>query len=389
MVHEIQNIMVVTSGRADFGLLTRICDLLESDSRANLILASTGYHFNSELGNTIDEVRLKNYSQIIEVNLDINSDSIYSPSQFVSTAILKFTEIFQDRSVQKILVLGDRYEILGVSIAASLLGIPLAHIGGGEVTTGAFDEFIRHSITKMASVHFTGHPDYQRRVIQMGENPEVVFDVGSPGAENIEEMRMQLLSKIECEKILGTNLSRRNFLVTFHPETRSLEQTTNHLEEMLGALDRFEETNVIFSLPNADPNFLKFIEKINSFVEQKPDFRFIGVNFGQEVYFSLLQFVDVVIGNSSSGILEVPSFKIGTVNIGDRQNGRVRGESVIDVDPVKHEIINAIETALSSEFRLRSQKFKNPFFKINTAKNIVEILIASPWADNKKEFYDL
>lgn len=389
MVHDTQNIMVVTGGRADFGLLTRICDLLESDSRANLILVATGYHFNSELGNTIDEVRSKNYSQIIEVNLDINSDSIYSPGKIVSTAILKFTEVFQDIPVHKILVLGDRYEILAVSIAASLLGIPLAHIGGGEVTTGAFDEFIRHSITKMASVHFTSHMDYQRRVIQMGENPEVVFDVGSLGAENIEEMKMQLLSKTECEKIIGTDLSKRSLFVTFHPETRSLEQTTKHLEEILGALDKFEETNVIFSFPNADPNFLKFIEIINSFVEQKPDFRFTGVNFGQEVYFSLLQFVDVVIGNSSSGILEVPSFKIGTVNIGDRQNGRVRCESVIDVDPVKHEIIYAIETALSPKFRLKLQNFKNPFFKFHTAKNIVEILIASSWVNNKKEFYNL
>lgn len=389
MVHEKQNIMVVTGGRADFGLLTSICDLLDCDPRVKLIVAATGYHFNSELGNTIDEVRSKKYSEMIEVNLDINSDTIYSTSYFVSAAILKFTEVFQDRSLHKILVLGDRYEILGVSIAAALVGIPIAHIGGGEVTIGAFDEFIRHSITKMASVHFTGHSDYQRRVIQMGENPEVVFDVGSPGAENIEEMKEQLLSKTECEKILGMNLTRRSFFVTFHPETRSLEQTTNHFKELLGAVDSFEETNVIFSLPNADPNFLEFIKIVNIFIEQKPDFRFVSANFGQKVYFSLLQFVDVVIGNSSSGILEVPSFKICTVNIGDRQNGRVKGESLIDVDPEKDKIINAIETALSSEFRLKLLKSKNPFFKPHTSKNIVEILVASPWADNKKEFYDL
>jgi GDP/UDP-N,N'-diacetylbacillosamine 2-epimerase (hydrolysing) len=384
-----QNILVVTGGRADFGLLSRICKFIDDDLRANLIVAVTGYHFSTAHGNTVEHVRSQNYSEIIEVELDLNLDDVYSTSNYISKALLKFTDLFKSRQIDKVLVLGDRYEILGVCIAANLVQIPIAHIGGGEVTAGAFDDFIRHSITKMASIHFTGHPDYKRRVIQLGESPDTVFDVGSPGAENIESMKNELLSKTECENMLGLSLKRQSFFVTFHPETRYLEQTIKHFEEILSALSEFEDTNIIFSMPNADSSFQKIIEMIDNFVLQKPHFRYAFSSLGQHTYFSLLQFIDVVIGNSSSGILEVPSFKIGTINIGDRQTGRVRAASVLDVDPVKSQIICAIDIAVSNEFRSKIEDMQNPFFKPHTAQKIADCLISLSCSVSDKKFFDL
>ena len=209
-----QTILVVSGGRADFGLLIRVCKLIESDPRLFLLVAATGYHLSRDHGYTIEDVRLQNFSELIEVDLEIASDTNDSSSVYLSKAIIKFTELLKKTTIDKVLLLGDRYEIFGASIAAALLNIPIAHIGGGEVTAGSFDEFIRHSITKMASLHFTGHPDYSKRVTQIGEHPNSIHCVGSLGAENIELFRQNLLSKKECENYLGIRLQKKSLFVT-------------------------------------------------------------------------------------------------------------------------------------------------------------------------------
>ncbi len=384
-----QKILVVTGGRADWGLLTEVCRILEKSDKAELFLAVTGYHFSKIHGNTLDTTLIHDFSNIVEVDIGIKGDRVSDIGKYVSRVIDKFIDLLKDVAPHKVLVLGDRYEILGASIASAILSIPIAHIGGGEVTEGAFDEFIRHSITKMATLHFTSHKDYRKRVIQLGEHPKTVFNVGALGVQNIELLKANLLTKEECESRLGLQFKQKNLLITFHPETNYLDQTFNHLRQLLLALEDIKNTCFIFSAPNADPLFYNFIKEIEIFVQNDKRSRFVFNSLGQEMYFSLLQHVDAVIGNSSSGILEAPSFHLATINIGDRQKGRIRASSVIDVNAKRSEIAFALEKIYSKEFIETLSLVKNPYYKKDTANIIVNKLINENLSKTVKSFYDL
>ena len=384
---KVDNIAVVTGGRADFGLLSKLCQILDNDNRVKLTVIATGSHLSDAHGYTLKEIEGFGYTNVETIDLNIGGDTRENINVYISTSILKFNVFFSSRQIKKILVLGDRYEIFGASIAAAILGIKIAHIHGGEVTEGAFDEFMRHSITKMSSLHFTAHEDYSKRIMRLGEDPKTIFNVGGLGAENIALMKSSLLSRKECEEILNVKFSKKNLFVTFHPETNKTNSLQN-LNKLLTALSNLEHVSLFISMPNADTNFNDFSDEIKRFVINKPDCRWAFYSLGHQVYFSLLQFVDAVVGNSSSGLLEAPSFNIATVNIGDRQKGRVKGKSVIDVEPCQNLIRTTLEELFEGKFKKIIDTSVNPFYKNGTAKEIARIFIESDERSNLKAFYD-
>jgi len=386
-MNKVENIAVVTGGRADFGLLSRLCQILDNDKRVELTVIATGSHLSDLHGFTLKEVESFGYNNVETIDLNISGDTAEDINLYISRAIKRFSIFFSKRNIKKILVLGDRYEIFGASIAAAILGIKIAHIHGGEVTEGAFDEFMRHSITKMSDLHFTTHENYSERVRRLGEDPNTIFNVGGLGAENIELMKETLLSRKECEKLLGIRFSKKNLFITFHPETKK-DNSLSDLKELLKALSNLQHVSLFISLPNADTNFNEFSFEIKRFVKENSESRWAFLSLGQYVYFSLLQFVDAVVGNSSSGLIEVPSFKIPTINIGDRQKGRIKGNTIIDVQPCKSEIRTVLEKVFEGQYKKIIASSFNPLYKKNTAKEIARIFIEKNNKVSLKAFYD-
>lgn len=374
-----RKICVVTSTRAEYGIMSRLIDKLEKDSDVNFQLIVTGTHLSEKFGKTVKEITAK-----ITKKIDIKIEK--EPSVSMATAIEKFTKTFSHLNPDIVVILGDRYEIMGVAIAAMLNNIPIAHIHGGETTEGAIDEAIRHSITKMSHLHFASCEEYKKRIIQLGETPERVFNVGSLGVENINHFK--LLSKEELESCLKFKFAKKNLLVTFHPVTLEKESSYKQFRELLEALDELKDTKIIFTKPNSDSGNKEIIELIDRYVKSNKNaiaFKSMGVL----KYLSAMQFVDAVVGNSSSGIMEAPSFKIATINIGDRQKGRIQAESIINCSPEKNQIIDAINKIYSKEFKEALKTVENLYYQENTAENIVNILKKSELNDIiKKSFYN-
>ena len=382
-----QNILVVTGGRADFGLLSRICKFIDDDLRANLIVAVTGYHFSTAHGNTVEHVRSQNYSEIIEVELDLNLDDVYSTSNYISKALLKFTDLFKSRQIDKVLVLGDRYEIFSSACAAMVAKIPIAHIHGGELTEGAIDDPIRHSVTKMSHLHFVATNNYKDRVIQLGEHPNRVFNVGGLGVDSIS--RLKLLSKSDFEKAIDFQLGERNIMVTFHPATLENSNPMDQFQALLDSIESLKNTKIIFTKANSDTNGRVINNMIDDYID-KTDNAVAFKSMGQLNYLSALQFVDAVVGNSSSGLLEAPSFNIGTIDIGDRQRGRIKADSVISCLPNTNSIKNAFKELYSEQFQNKVKQVKNPYGSGGASRKILEIIRDFDLSGViKKTFYDL
>ena len=318
-----RNICVVTSTRADYGIMSRLIDMMYKDNDINLQLIATGMHLSEKFGLTVNEIKIP-----IAKKIDIEIEK--EPSHSLALTIEKFSQAFKELNPDLVLILGDRYEIMGVATASMLNNIPIAHIHGGEVTQGAIDDAIRHSITKMSHLHFTSCEAYRKRVIQLGENPQSVFNVGSLGVENIK--KTSLMTKEELEKSIDFKFAQKNLLVTFHPVT--LEgNSTEQFSELLSALEELKDTNIIITAPNSDKGNEELFELINDFVQTHINTKFIK-SLGMVRYLSAIQYVDAVVGNSSSGIIEVPSFKKPTVNIGSRQKGRIQAKSIINCEPL-------------------------------------------------------
>ena len=306
----------------------------------------------------------------------------------ISNAALLFANAFEDLNPDLIIVLGDRYEIFAAAYTAYALRIPIAHIHGGEVTEGAYDEAFRHAITKMSYLHFVSTNEYMRRVIQLGEEPERVFNFGATGIEAIK--KVDLLSKKSLEKELDLTFKDKNILVTYHPETlNSKISPEGQIEIVLQTIEQFEDINFIFTKANADTGGMKINDRIQKFVEGKNNCNLFS-SLGYKKYFSLLQYIDGVLGNSSSGIIEVPSFNIGTINIGNRQKGRVRSASVIDSELKVESIKTAIISLYDEGFRQIVEENKNPYDANHTSRNIVnKINEVSKDQIKMKSFYDL
>ena len=382
-----RKICVVTSTRAEYGLLYWLLKEIKADSELKLQLIVTGMHLSPEFGLTYKEIE-KEFK--IDKKIEILSSSHTSLDICAEMARVyeKFAPALAELKPDILVLLGDRYEIFGVAGVASIMQIPIAHIHGGETTQGAFDEAFRHSITKMSHIHFAATNEYANRIIQLGEEPSRVFNVGGPGIENIK--KLNLLNKDEFEKSINFKLAKKNILITFHPATLENSSAREQFNELLNSLDELEETNFIFTKANSDTDGDVINKMIDEYVSQNSQKAVAFASLGQLRYLSAIKFVDIVLGNSSSGLLEVPSFKKTTINIGDRQKGRARASSVIDVRPAKEEILAAIKRAYSKEFEQTLKDTINPYDGGNPSKKMVKILKEIKLDGIlKKKFYDI
>ncbi|WP_299123953.1 UDP-N-acetylglucosamine 2-epimerase [uncultured Winogradskyella sp.] len=382
-----KTIAVITGTRAEYGLLKPLITALHNDSNITMQLLVTGMHLSSIHGNTINEIKTDRFEITTKINSHLKDDSSIGISLSIAETIKGFSEAFEKLNPDLIVVLGDRSEIFAAAIAATVKGIPIAHIHGGETTEGAYDEAFRHSITKMSHWHFTATQTYKKRVIQLGEQPNSVFNVGAIGIDSITHL--DLMSKQEFEASIDFKLNKRNVLITFHPVT--LENKTSELQfkELLLALDKLENTTLIFTKPNSDKDGRIIIRLTDDYVTKHPNKAVAFKSLGQLRYLSALKYMDVVVGNSSSGIIEVPLFKIPTINIGDRQKGRLMPASVINCKPGKVSITKALEKSFSLEFLNSIKDLPNDYGNGTATKQIMEIITKNPIPEIKKSFFDL
>ncbi len=381
-------VCVVTGTRAEFGLLYWLMKELENSSDFKLQVCVTGMHLSPEFGLTYKDIEASGFFIDEKVEMLISSDTTIGISKSIGLGIIGISEAFKRLQPDIIILLGDRFEIYAAATAAMVSRIPIIHCHGGETTEGVIDEAMRHCITKMSHLHFTSTEEYRKRVIQMGENPRYVFNVGALGIENIN--RLSLLSRREFEESINFKLYNSTALVTFHPATLEAETAIKQFTSLIDALDKFPELSIIFTKANADAEGRSINLAIDEYVSRNPQRAISFISLGQLRYLSALRHVDIVIGNSSSGIIEAPSFHIPTINIGDRQKGRIRGATVIDCEPNKEAIIESISKGLSADFRQSIVDSVNPYGSGNASKEIMKILTSINISNLiKKSFYDL
>ena len=381
-----RKICVITGTRAEYGLLRPLLRILKDDPEVELQLIVTGSHLSVQHGMTVNEIETDGFIPSAKLQVDLADDSKLGTVRAMANTTSQIADTLTRLAPAVVVLLGDRYEILAAAQAALIIGIPIAHIHGGEVTTGAFDDSIRHAITKMSSLHFVAAQEYARRVVQLGEQPSSVFNVGSLGVEIA--LKNSSMTSDELSHALNIELRNPILLVTYHPTTRSSESITHEIEQVLAALENFSYCTIVFTGVNADPGNSAITSRIEKFVQAESKSRSLNPSLGQHKYLSLLSLCDAVIGNSSSGIIEAPAFGKPTVNIGSRQDGRLRADSIIDVNVVQQEIQTAIETALSSTWRERCSKTVNIYGSSNTAQRIADTLKTTDLT-LLKIFYDL
>ena len=382
-----RRVCVVTGTRADYGLLRWVMEGIRSVPDLELQIIATGMHLSPEFGLTYTEIERDGFTIDRRIETLLSSDTPASVAKSMGMGLIGFADALEQLEPDVLLVLGDRFEIFPAVAAAMVARIPIAHLHGGETTEGAFDEAIRHAITKMSHLHFVAAEAYGRRVVQLGEQPERVFVVGGMGIDNIR--RLPLLDRAGLESALGLELGERNLLVTFHPVTLESATSETQMRELLAALEPLRDTRLIFTMPNADTDGRVLFAMIDRFVAEHPNAH-VYTSLGQLRYLSCLVHVDGVVGNSSSGLTEAPTFRTGTVNIGDRQRGRLKAESVIDCAPTRASISAAIARLYSSDFQARLRTVRNPYGVGGASERIVEVLRTFPLDSIlKKSFYDL
>jgi len=382
-----RKICVVTGTRAEYGLLFWLMKEIQADEALELQVIVTGMHLSPEFGLTYKEIE-RDFQIDKKIEMLLSSDTAIGISKSMGLAQISFAEAYDQLQPDIVVVLGDRYEIFSAVSAAMIAKLPLAHLHGGEATEGLIDEPIRHSITKMSHLHFTATEAYRNRVIQLGEQPRRVFNVGGLGIDNI--VKLTLLSKKEFEEAINFKLNKQNILITFHPVTLESSSAEQQFSELLASLDELENTHLIFTKANSDTDGRIINQMIDEYVV-KNNHKAIGfTSLGQLRYLSALQYIDMVVGNSSSGLAEVPTFKKATINIGDRQKGRIKANSVIDCLPNQIAIKKAFDYALSIEFQTELKIVKNPYGKGGASKKIKEALKVFNLEDIvKKKFYDI
>jgi len=381
-----RKVCVVTGTRAEYGLLYWLMKEIEQDQTLELKVIVTGMHLSPEFGLTYQEIE-KEFKIDKKIEMLLSSDTAIGLSKSMGLAQISFAEAFEELQPDVVVLLGDRYEIFSAASAAMIARIPIAHLHGGETTEGAFDESIRHAITKMSHLHFAATETYCKRIIQLGESPERVFNVGGLGIENIK--RLPLLSKVGFEETIDFTLGKHTILVTFHPVTLETSTAGEQFQKLLDAMDQLENTKVIFTKANSDTDGRIINQMIDEYVSNHKN-TIAFTSLGQLRYLSALQFVDAVVGNSSSGLAEAPSFKVVTINIGDRQKGRIKAKSVIDCLPNKVSILDAIKLSQSVDFQKILQQVKNPYGEGCASQKITATLKECDLQNMlKKSFYDL
>tara|TARA_B100000989_G_scaffold298400_1_gene287543 strand:- start:35620 stop:36789 length:1170 start_codon:yes stop_codon:yes gene_type:complete len=366
-----KKICIITGSRAEYGLLYWLIREVYEDQDFELQLIVTGSHLSPEFGLTYKEIE-KEFKINKKIDMNLKSDNSLDISKSMSIAQIYFSETYNEINPDIIIVLGDRYEIFSAVIAAMISRIPIAHIHGGELTEGAIDEAMRHSISKMSHLHFTAAEQYSKRIIQLGEDPGKVFNVGGMGIENIK--RLKLLTKEQFQKKINFKLNTKNILIAFHPVTLEKKTSKKQFQELLDAIDELEDTNIIFTKTNSDMEGRIINQMIEEYTDKNSNKSISFTSLGQVNYLSALLHIDLIVGNSSSGLLEAPSFKIGTVNIGDRQRGRIKANSVIDCLPKKKNIIDSIKKIYSSEFKKLLKNVENPYGDGAASSKIIKVL---------------
>lgn len=361
---------------------------MQASEAFQLQIIASGMHLSPEFGMTVEEMQSDGFEPDEKVEMLLSGDTPTAICKSMGLAMISYGGALQRLKPDILILLGDRFETLCMAAAAQVCRLPIAHIHGGETTEGAIDESFRHSITKMSHLHFASCEAYRKRIIQLGEAPEKVFDVGALGVENIR--RISLMGRSELEESIGINLEKPYFLVTFHPITLNKDTSDVQFQSLLDALDAFKGYNVIFTKANADTDGRVINQLVEAYAGKYPKRCLAVTSLGVRRYLSAMKYCTAVIGSSSSGIIEAPTFKVPTVNIGDRQKGRVRAKSIIDCKPTIESISAAMEKALSFEFRNSLQTMSNPYERKDTAKNIINILKKADLANIlKKKFFDI
>ena len=385
-----RSICIVTTTRAEYGLLKRLMKQFLTDSFFDTRIVVTGSHLNSAFGMTVREIEEDNIpiDESIPILDDVN-DSV-GIAKTISNTIISFTRYFTESQPEMVILLGDRYETMAIAFAAVNTGIPIAHLHGGEITEGAVDDYYRNAITKMSYLHFPCTQIYRNRIIQMGENPKQVFNVGSLGTENI--MHESLYSVEEMQNILTFNLETKYALVTYHPVTTETGKAKHQINELLRALCYYDTMRFIITKANSDQEGKEINKILEEFVLNHSDQFLLVDSLGMKKYLSLMKSASMVIGNSSSGIIETPVFKIPTVNIGKRQAGRLRMQSILDCDTDCESIVACIEKALDNKFLSEIQKQENIYGDGETSvkiHKIIKVFYEKNMISRLKSFYDL
>jgi GDP/UDP-N,N'-diacetylbacillosamine 2-epimerase (hydrolysing) len=382
-----RKICVVTGTRAEYGLLVWIMRMIRDDDDLTLQIIATGMHLSPEFGLTYRQIEEDGFRIDHKVEMLVSSDTPTGIAKSMGLGLIGMADALNDLRPDILVVLGDRFEIFATVAAALVARIPVAHLHGGEKTEGAFDEALRHAITKMSHLHFVAAEEYRRRVIQLGEDPKRVHLVGGLGIDNIQ--RLKLLDRPALEESLDFQLGKKNLLITFHPATLENATASDQMAELLAALKELQDTHLIFTLPNADTDGRALIQMVHEFVATHSHAR-AYTSLGQLRYLSCIAQVDCVVGNSSSGLIEVPSFRKGSIDIGDRQRGRVRAASVIHCEPTRQDIARALATLYSPGFQESLAGVENPYGAGGASERVVEVLKHHP-LDHlvKKHFHDL
>ena len=381
-------ICVTTGTRAEYGLLNPLMDKIKGDADFTLQLLVTGAHLSPEFGLTYKQIEADGYPIDAKVEMLLSSDTPEGITKSMGLGMVGYADALKQLQPDLLIILGDRYEMLAVASTALIFRIPIAHIHGGEITEGAYDDAIRHSITKMSALHFTSTEVYRKRVIQLGEQPERVFNVGAIGLDNFKSLT--LLTKDQLEKELNIRFKKYNYLVGFHPETLSKQSVKEQFEELLKAIDKQNDSFFIFTKANADTDGRIVNQMMERYVQENPDRAVLFTSLGSLRYLSIMRQATAVVGNSSSGILEAPSIPTATINIGDRQKGRIQANSILNCEAKLQEIEGCIDKVKSKEFRHIVVKSINPYGNGNTSQQIMNVLKSLNLRDlSLKSFYDI
>ena len=384
-----RKICVVTGTRAEYGLLSRLMGMIKNSPLTQLQIIATNMHLSSKYGNTYQEIEKDGFTIDKKIPiLEEGKDDANATLKSMAKALVGFADAYDELKPDMVIVLGDRYEILAAATAALIERIPIAHVHGGEITEGAYDDAIRHSITKMSHLHFASTEEYRKRIIQLGEQPDTVWYVGAIGVENIK--KLPLMGKEEIEESINFKLDENTILVTYHPVTLGYHTAEQDIKEFIDALEERKDLRVVFTMPNSDTGAQAMVDAINAFVANNSDRAVAYKSLGVIRYLSVMRQVTAVVGNSSSGLVEVPTFGIPTLNIGDRQKGRIAAESVYNCKSDKDSILAGLEMILSPDFQQKAKRARNPYDKEGTAQAIFDVVSAYPLEQLKqKHFYDI
>ena len=382
-----RKICVVTGTRADYGLLSPLLNEIQNDSALILQLIVTGMHLSPEFGLTYKEIE-KDFKIDKKIEILLSSDSAIGVSKAMGLAQISFAEAYQELNPDIVVVLGDRYEIFSAVSSAMILKIPIAHISGGELTQGAIDDSIRHAITKMSQIHFVATNIYKKRVIQLGENTKNIFNFGEAGLDNID--KLELLSKKAFEESIHFKIDEKSLLITYHPTTlETIDKIEKDFKKIINQLDLLEKTSLIFTKANSDEGGRMINKLIVDYVNKNKQKAIVFSSLGQLRYLSALQYVDAVVGNTSSGIVEAPSFKIGAINIGDRQKGRIQASNIINTNV--ENLDEALEKLYSESFQEKLKNVTNPYYQDGNASFKTKEILKNINLDSilNKPFFDL